>query len=274
VLDEELNRLPPKYRRAVVLCYLQGRSTQDAARTLGCPRGTVPSRLARARERLRGRLVRRGLILTASAVAVALTRNRAEAAVPGPLGDSTIQAATGPAAAGAVSANAGALAHGVLHAMRIAKLKVVAVVLGVLALGVAGALAPRALADKDAKPADAKASLDGTWVAVATIKNGAEAPKEELEGTKVTFKDNTFTLTQGGKEMKGTIQIDATKKPATIDIELTEGGDKGETGSGIFELKGDDLKLCLGLHGNPRPTAFEAPEGSGCVLVTLKREKK
>src|SRR5262249_54483323 len=71
VVDEELNRLPSKYRRAVVLCYLQGQSAQDAARSLGCPRGTVLSRLARARERLRGRLVRRGLILTASAVAVA-----------------------------------------------------------------------------------------------------------------------------------------------------------------------------------------------------------
>src|SRR5262245_61569483 len=270
-LDAEVNRLPPRFRRAVVLCYLQGWSAQQAARALGCPRGTILSRLARARARLRDRLTRRGFVLTATAVAVALTRNRVEAAVPGRLGDSTIQAATGSAAAGAVSANAGALAHGVLQAMRIAKLKVLAVVLGILALGAAGVLVPRALADKDAKPADGKASLDGTWVAVTTIKDGAELAKEN---NKVTSKDSTFTMIKGDKELKGKVQIDATKKPATIDIEVTEGDEKGKSSSGIYELAGDDLKICLGLQGTPRPTEFDGKAGSGCILVTLKREKK
>jgi RNA polymerase sigma factor (sigma-70 family) len=60
-LHQELERLPEKYRSAVILCYLEGLSTESAARHLGCPRGTVLSRLSRARDRLRTRLTRRGI---------------------------------------------------------------------------------------------------------------------------------------------------------------------------------------------------------------------
>src|SRR5437762_2342668 len=61
VLDEELDRLPERFRRAVVLCYLEGTTTEEAARRLGCPRGTVLSRLAAARAKLRARLSKRGV---------------------------------------------------------------------------------------------------------------------------------------------------------------------------------------------------------------------
>ena len=68
VIAEEVDRLPEKYRLPVVLCYLSGQTTEEAARRLGCPRGTVLSRLATARKRLHGRLTRRGLALTAVAL--------------------------------------------------------------------------------------------------------------------------------------------------------------------------------------------------------------
>jgi RNA polymerase sigma factor (sigma-70 family) len=70
ILDEEINRLPERCRRAVVLCYLEGLTAGDAARLLGCPTGTVESRLATARKTLRDRLTRRGVTLPAGVLAV------------------------------------------------------------------------------------------------------------------------------------------------------------------------------------------------------------
>src|SRR5262245_38458426 len=71
ILDAELDRLPEHYRRPVVLCYLEGLTNEEAARQLGCPEGTIQSRLSRARERLRRRLERRGWDLSASLAALA-----------------------------------------------------------------------------------------------------------------------------------------------------------------------------------------------------------
>lgn len=68
ILDTEVARLPERLRRPVVLCYIDGHSTEDAARELGCPRGTVLSRLAAARKRLADRLARRGVTLPAALV--------------------------------------------------------------------------------------------------------------------------------------------------------------------------------------------------------------
>ncbi len=61
VLDEEIDRLPEKYRVPFVLCYLEGHTNEEAAEQLGCPKGTVLSRLSRGRERLRSRLALAGL---------------------------------------------------------------------------------------------------------------------------------------------------------------------------------------------------------------------
>jgi RNA polymerase sigma factor (sigma-70 family) len=72
VLDAEVARLPDRLRRAVILCYLGGQTAEDAARELGCPRGTVLSRLATARKRLARRLTRRGLALPAAWLAFSI----------------------------------------------------------------------------------------------------------------------------------------------------------------------------------------------------------
>jgi RNA polymerase sigma factor (sigma-70 family) len=92
-LDEEVQRLPGHYRSVLVLCALEGKSYDDAASQLGCPRGTVAVRLLRAREMLKKRLVRRGLIGAATALAAQNALPHAMANVPPALVMSTSSAA-------------------------------------------------------------------------------------------------------------------------------------------------------------------------------------
>ena len=142
LLDQELSRLPEKYRLPVVLCDLEGKTHRQAAEQLGWPIGTVSGRLSRARAMLAGRLTRRGVTLSGGSLAVLLSQGSASAGVPLPLIRSTARAATrfaaGQAAAGVISTKAAALAEGVLKGMLMTKLKIVTAVLMVVALGTAG----------------------------------------------------------------------------------------------------------------------------------------
>jgi RNA polymerase sigma factor (sigma-70 family) len=139
VLDEEVCRLPEKYRVPIILLYLEGKSYDEVARQLGCPRGTVSTWLTRAREVLRRRLVRRGVTLSAGSLALFLAEQGATAA-PAALVGATVQAAlwcaAGKATAGVLSAQVAALTKGVLQAMFLTRLKIAAVV--VLTLTLAG----------------------------------------------------------------------------------------------------------------------------------------
>src|SRR5262245_46239693 len=135
VLDLELARLPDRYRAAIVLCDLEGRTRREAARQLGLPEGTVASRLMRGRALLARRLARHGLPLSAAALA--------PVCVPAAVQASTIRAATvfaaGPApAAGLIAPGAAALADGRRTTMLPAKLKTATLLTGtlvILALG-------------------------------------------------------------------------------------------------------------------------------------------
>src|SRR5438874_9327652 len=84
VLDEEVQRLPEKYRAPILLCYLQGQTNEEAAALLRCPTGTVKIRLLRGREILRKRLVRRGVALSVVALLGHALVDMARAAVPQP----------------------------------------------------------------------------------------------------------------------------------------------------------------------------------------------
>jgi RNA polymerase sigma factor (sigma-70 family) len=92
VIDTELQNLPENYRAPLLLCCIEGRSYEEAAEMLGCPVGTVGIRLLRARERLRKRLVQRGLMLGASFVAARVIWPQAQASVPPELAANTLAA--------------------------------------------------------------------------------------------------------------------------------------------------------------------------------------
>ena len=104
-IDDELERLPARYRAPVILCDLEGQTHEQAAAQLGCPVGTVKSRLSRGREQLRSRLVRRGVAPSAGLLAATLAAESAHA-VPVELMNLTLGAATKLAAGKAVAAGA------------------------------------------------------------------------------------------------------------------------------------------------------------------------
>jgi RNA polymerase sigma factor (sigma-70 family) len=144
VLDQELGRLAPKYRAAVVLCDLEGKTRIEVARQLGWAEGTVASRLARGRSILAKRLARRGF--TGTCVALALADGATSASVSAALVGSAVAAASscvasGGAASPLLSAKVLALTEGVSKSMFLAKIKsaiAVVLVLGIMGLGARG----------------------------------------------------------------------------------------------------------------------------------------
>jgi RNA polymerase sigma factor (sigma-70 family) len=178
LLDTELRRLPAKHREALVVCYLEGATQEDAARRLGLPLGTLRSRLARARALFQKRLAGRGLALSGAAVMAALLAHSAAAAWPVSLSRPTLMAALPFAACRPVpgpSARAALLAREGLQTMFAARLKLVlTTVLAAAALSAgAGALALRAGADRPAPEAQAgrprPASGDGAALPAAGV---------------------------------------------------------------------------------------------------------
>jgi RNA polymerase sigma factor (sigma-70 family) len=174
-IHEELGRLPEGWRQALVLCDLEGLTHEEAAGRLGWPVGTVKSRQARGRNRLRERLVRRGFAPVSAGVAALLMAGQGRAEVPESLAASTVKTAVlvvkGSAVAALGSAATVSLARGALKAMFVSRLRiavVVALILGGIVtttgfaiqsaagVRVGSETGTRAQSDKEAKPADDK----------------------------------------------------------------------------------------------------------------------
>ncbi len=144
ILDEELARLPARYRGPVVLCELEGLSRPEAARRLNIPEGTLSSRLSRAKTQLRDRLARRGVTIPAVALSTALIREAQAVSLPLSLIEATVQAAThvaaGASATAVLSASVASLSEGVLQAMLFTKLKAISLGIGVMTAVISGAV--------------------------------------------------------------------------------------------------------------------------------------
>jgi RNA polymerase sigma factor (sigma-70 family) len=208
VLDGEVARLPERYRRPMVLCYFEGKTQEEAARLLGCPKGTVAARLSRARERLRPRLVRRGLALSSAALAGMLADETLAAAVPAHLAHAAIGSAltySAGKAAGLCSANAVALTEGVLRMMWYSKIKMVsaflvaAILVGTgIGLGVRYGWAGTQGEDPPAVQADRPLPQEPQPPPDAKAKRGRNS---------FPAKDSLFALQQEVKKLRGELDI-------------------------------------------------------------------
>ncbi len=184
ILDEEIGRLPERQRAAVVLCDLEGLPHEEAARRLGCPVGTVESRLSRGRQRLRDRLVRHGLDPSDAVLWPEMARE-ASAAMPAALIKNTARFVTSSPAAGALPVAVTVLADGVIQMMWVARLKPLVAVAAALILATAGVAvqgrqqsAPEGarVQDKTARPPTAGAAA----VAVPDLAANRALAREQL----------------------------------------------------------------------------------------------
>ncbi|TMQ34858.1 MAG: sigma-70 family RNA polymerase sigma factor [Planctomycetota bacterium] len=268
LLDAAVHGLPDKYRLPFVLCYLQGKTVSEAAEELGCSRGTVGTRLARARERLRRQLAHRGLTLATGTLMAALAQSHAKAGVPESLIATAVQAAkTGPA--GAVSADVASLTEGVLRAMVLTKVKcVAAAVLAVATL--VGGVSGFSYHMRAAEPPDGEQDL--------LVAQLAETPRAGDEA-----RSDTLTIPGWGKseDPVGDCKFTIARNKLTIQVPPKEHLLDAERGvmnapRVLQEVEGDfivQVKVSVDFPQGTKSTVEERTPFFGAGLLLLKDDK-
>ena len=113
--------------------------------------------------------------------------------------------------------------------------------------------------------------VQGEWQLGAATRDGKEMPPEMLRVFKCTIEGNKFTITRNGKSAEeGTLKLDSTAQPKTIDFDLGE----NKQALGIYEISGDTYKQCYASPGKERPRDFSAKESSGRSLQVWQRIRK
>jgi len=118
------------------------------------------------------------------------------------------------------------------------------------------------------------AQLQGEWSMVSGSADGQPMPADMLKQMKRVCKGDEATTMMGTQVfLKAKITIDPSKKPKTIDYQMTDGFTKGKTQLGIYEVDGDTFKACFSKPGAERPTDFTTKPGDGRTLSVWKRDK-
>lgn len=284
LLDAEVDRLPDKYRVPVVLCYLRGKTYDQAAAELNCPVGTLCGWLTRAKAMLRRRLIRRGVTLSSGALAAHLCGLSSSAAVANDTVRSITAAAVAYVAGEPVPGRSSAVANGVLcmiawksKLLSVALLGVITLLFGLNAAAISRSDPPKSndpptaivLARTDEiKKTDADL-LEGLWVFDAAVNGKNDAirlvwtSKIVVTGGAIAV-DGFFGL---NTPLKGTIHLDTITNPKRFDLKLEEFDlttigvpAKIAAGNylGIYELNGNQVRICFNREvGGKRPSSFD-----------------
>ena len=305
-MHEALDGLPEKYRAPVVLCYLEGRTHDEAARRLDWPIGSVKGRLARARAILKDRLSRKGVLVPSAAILAGLA-GESSAAVPVALRESTIRAASSLAAgktllaSGATSASAALLAREAAKSMLLKKLATLAASAAALFLIVGGAaVVARQDGGKsiEAKAPEAKSGVKAEDAKVAETKAGEpESDLDRLQGTwdrvllvaspkgnqilitntppslgQITIRKDTFfgVGDDGEPAYPRTITLDPSKSPKEFTWRRIAAGGAEEVTRGIYRIDESTLSLCFDPRSPAKPpTDFGDPSRSPDALYSV-----
>jgi uncharacterized protein (TIGR03067 family) len=116
---------------------------------------------------------------------------------------------------------------------------------------------------------DELANLQGSWAIASLEMDGANMPGG---GARIIVAGETFKTTGMGATYEGTLSLDPSKTPKTIDMKFAKGPEQGNTNLAIYEIEGDTWKLCIDMTGKDRPKEFSTARGSGRALEILKRE--
>jgi RNA polymerase sigma factor (sigma-70 family) len=241
VVHEEIDRLPAHFRAPLVLCDLEGCSHEQAARHLGWPVGTVKSRQTRGRQRLRDRLIQRGLAPSpAMPLGAALMR---EIAVPPALMRSTTNLAT--ICAGADSARIAVLAREVLTVMFLQSLKLKVLSLSVIALlaAVAGTLVWQATVatTKEAQPAP------------ATSGEGQVAVRKRERPGKIYVTAERARPRGSNEEIRGLIAVDPTTGARMDILDACSMRPRVSPDGKLLAFEREDALWVRELDGNAKP---------------------
>jgi RNA polymerase sigma factor (sigma-70 family) len=275
VLDEEVNRLPDNQRIPFVLFHLQNRSLADVASMIGATVPTVGARLQRSRDNLAGKLKRRGIVLSSSMLAAALSQISVAEAVPSQFVDSVVVVVSAIPATGLTACTppvAALVQKGVATGLSrvfwiISSLVGAAIGFPLVMIWMLPALQTRLSPDYPL--------LQGEWREVATERDGnvvnATNPLE-YEG-RLQFIGRNFRHYQilaDGRVIgdTGSYVLDSTQDPALINFYQRKGSIFG-----VYKLDADSLTICVTISGGPRPDGMSTKNDQNRLLTRYTRIK-